>query len=207
MMKKNILVLMLCGLSAMGARGQSNFNHAIGLSLYGYDGIPALTYSPRWNIQKWNDNTTLSIGTHFGLNFGIYTNDIYVLDIPIMMELNFGHGSHSQNEHNVGQFIGLGYGYSEIDEMDISDGIVFNAGIRKKLMGESFGLRVSYLYNLRSTGGDVFSFGLFYTFSQTAFSRNDENKENSKANDENKENSKTPKFTRKKSLLQKVLGL
>lgn len=168
-MRKKIPTLIWVGMSVFATHGQTSFNHAIGLSFYGNEGIPGIMYAPRWNIAKLNDNTTLSIGTHFGINFEVYSessNSIYVLDLPIMMELNFGHGSHSNNEKNSGQFIGLGYGFSEIDEFGSSEGIVINAGIRQKLKSESGGLRLSYLYNIKSNGGNVVSLGLFYTFKQ-----------------------------------------
>ncbi len=196
-MRKKILTLIWVGMFVFATSAQTSFNHAIGLSLYGNEGIPGLMYAPRWNIAKLNDNTTLSIGTHFGINFEVYSessNSIFVLDLPIMMELNFGHGSHSKNEKNSGQFIGLGYGFSEIDEFGSSEGIVINAGIRQKLKGESVGLRLSYLYNLKSNGGNVVSFGLFYTFKQNLLSEIKETEEGPK------------KPIRKRSILETIIG-
>jgi hypothetical protein len=197
-MFKKFIILALCSISVYNVRGQAIFNHAIGLSLYGYDGVPGLMYSPRWNIKKWNENSTLSIGTHFGINYGIYGGGVYVRDIPIMLELNLGHGSHSKNEKNSGQFIGLGYGFSELDEIGTSEGIVFNAGLRQNLDGQSLGIRVSYLLSLRPIGRDIVSIGLFYTFKHDTFSGIKETTE--------KVETVKPMY-RKRSLLETVLGL
>ena len=198
-MFKKFIILALCSISVYNVHGQGIFNHAIGLSLYGYDGVPGLMYSPRWNIKKWNENSTLSIGTHFGINYGIMSDGgIIVRDIPIMLELNLGHGSHSKNEKNSGQFIGLGYGFSEIDGIGTSEGIVFNAGLRQNLNGHSFGLRVSYLLPVRPTSSEIASIGLFYTFKHDTFSGIKEPAE--------KVETIKPIY-RKRSLLETVLGL
>lgn len=156
------IVFMLCFLYATSAYSQSSFNHSLGLSFYGYDGVPGIMYSPRFTLSKLNDNTNLSIGTHIGINYAIYSGGMNLLDVPIVMEMNFGHGSDSNNKKKKGGFIGLGYGYAENDDGN-QQGLLMNVGFRRKVFDSSIGMRLSLLTDI-TFSYDYFSLGVFYTF-------------------------------------------
>jgi hypothetical protein len=162
---KQIKILVLTFLlPALTVQGQTYFNHALGLSVYGWDGIPGLMYSPRLTLLSLNDQTNISIGTHIGINYGLYTGELYVLDLPLVMEMNFGHGAHRYNEKKNGGFMGLGYGFMKLDDDNIQEqGLLMNVGFRRRVFDASLGLRLSLLTDITFSFG-YFSLGAFYTF-------------------------------------------
>lgn len=154
---------------------QVSFMHSGGLSLYSISsGVnssvgPALMYSPRLNLVKLSDELTLSVGTHIGIDFFLSSNgnqNSSTFDIPLVAELNFGHGAIKQTKSKFGGFVGLGYGFTSIKTNASYEarGVLLNGGLRFVMFKKSFGLRVAYLLNSVKDVSDVSSFGLFYTF-------------------------------------------
>lgn len=154
---------------------QLSFMHAGGISFYNVSsGVnsslsPALMYSPRLNLVNLSDKLTLSVGSHIGLDAFLSSNgnqNSITLDLPIVAELNFGHGATKHSTSKFGGFIGAGYGFTSITTNADYEarGVLFNGGLRFVMFQKSFGIRTAYLINNLKNVSNVFSFGLFYTF-------------------------------------------
>ena len=133
-------------------------------------------YSPRVNLLNLNNKMTLSAGTHLGLGFalasdGTNTSATFHYDLPLVAELNFGHGAHKETSSRFGGFLGAGYGFNRMQgsldspsDYRQSNGFLINGGLRFKVKNASWGLRASYLFNQKAGGENVMSLGAFYTF-------------------------------------------
>jgi hypothetical protein len=174
--KISILSIVLLLISQF-SMGQISFSHSIGASIYASDEamVPAGTYSPRINILQLGEELTVSAGTHLGLGLTYNSNTgngSYVLDLPIMAEINYGAASSVDSFKSFGAFAGIGLGISRLGNSDYfysgytkAHGLIVNGGLRGDVLGQSLGLRLSYLSNFSDdllTGGNVFSIGLFY---------------------------------------------
>jgi hypothetical protein len=156
--------------------GQVSFSHSLGGSLYFSEstGAPAIMYSPRVNVLQLGDEITVSAGTHLGLGLTFNSQEgasSFALDVPIVAEINIGHGAHPDAESSFGGFAGIGFGISKIGSAgafgsDYNDaaGLVLNGGIRAEINQRPIGLRVSYLINSKLYYQNVVGIGLFYTF-------------------------------------------
>jgi len=160
------------------AKAQVEFNHSFGFGTYASlnsGGGYAILYSPRLNLVELSDEMSLSVGTHLGAGLSGSANSrtggsgSFILDVPVMAELNLGHACSANSSVGFGGFLGAGFGYNRMTYSDAlgSDdravtGLVFNGGFRTNLIKEtSVTLRVSYM--LASDGkGDVFGLGLTY---------------------------------------------
>jgi hypothetical protein len=155
---------------------QTSFSHSLGGTAYispNVDGI-GITYSPRLNVVEIVDEVTLSVGTHLGLGFNFSSDregssNSFVLDLPIVAELNFGHGANPDARSSFGGFVGFGYGISKMgaeDDFGVgrndAAGLIVNGGIRAIIMERPVGLRVSYLLNSKSGAESVLGVGIFY---------------------------------------------
>lgn len=173
---KNILLGTFLLLLSQFSFGQISFSHSLGVSYYSSSlaSAPGIMYSPRINFIELSDETTISAGTHLGL--GILYNSgegasSFVLDLPIVAEINFGHGANPDTESSFGGFAGLGFGISKISsasafgtDYNNAAGIVINGGIRTIIKEKPLGLRVSYLLNTKEGYKNVIGIGVFYTF-------------------------------------------
>lgn len=177
--------LIIIGLLAIGFLGfqnqvtaQVSFSHSVGGAAYFSKNVatPAIMYSPRLNLMELDNELTLSIGTHLGAWLAFNSREgasSATFDFPLMVELNFGHGADPYTRSDFGGFAGVGFGVSFMGAdggwgADINNAIgpVVNGGIRAYVFDQSLGLRLSYLYNLKSGDdtGSVFGVGIFYTF-------------------------------------------
>lgn len=158
-------------------KAQVEFNHSAGFGLYASETSSgyALQYSPRLNLLELSDEMSLSVGSHLGVGFSGSVNSqtggsgSFVLDLPLMAEVNFGHASSTNSSVGFGGFLGAGFGYHKAsydDGFSSGDrgatGLVFNGGFRTNLIKEtSITFRVSYM--LASDGkGDIIGLGLLY---------------------------------------------
>lgn len=179
--KSIILSVLLSMISCHSLFSQISFSHATGASIYVTTESTSawgFMYSPRLNILEISDALTVSVGTHIGL--GLTANSrqgasSLALDIPLVVELNFGNSCHPESDGNFGGFVGVGYGISKIGEqgaLGFSDfneanGLVVNGGIRLFINDLPLGARFSYLINSKKDEtqefADVYSLGIFYT--------------------------------------------
>jgi len=131
--------------------GQS-FSHSIGPAILASEETigAGLVYSPRINIIHFNDAITTSIGTHIALaaNTDEEIGSFIGVELPIMLELNFGANSYPENDSSFGGFIGVGYGFSTFSASDpgetFTKGVFYNVGF--SIQG-NLGIRFAYLEN------------------------------------------------------------
>ncbi len=173
--KITLLGTMLLLLSQLSF-GQISFSHSLGGAFYGgeYASSPGIMYSPRLNLIELDRELTISLGTHIGFGFSSYSYEgapTYAFDLPIMAEINFGHGANPDTRSDYGGFAGVGFGISSIkssgafsNEYESGMGIVFNGGVRALIKDYPVGVRVSYMLNLKKDFGNIYSLGIFYTF-------------------------------------------
>ncbi|MCI5058398.1 MAG: hypothetical protein MRY83_19965 [Flavobacteriales bacterium] len=171
-------MICLCVLSVVQfSFGQLSFSHSLGGAYYATSitGAPGIMYSPRLNFMELSDETTVSIGTHLGLGVVFNSRDggsnSYVLDLPIVAEINFGLAANQDTRSSFGGFVGLGYGFNRIgadstfgSDFNEGSGVLFNGGLRAIIKERPLGLRVSYMLNSDEEFEDVISVGLFYIF-------------------------------------------
>ena len=150
---------------------QLSFMHSLGssYSISNVVSFPGITYSPRLNLQQLTDEFNISVGTHTtgGFSFG-GGGGYYMLDFPFMFEVNAGHASSELSTKNFGGFFGGGYGYNVVGATGggsiKSAGPVINGGFRLFMGGRSYTLRLSYLYNFKRDGVNVFGIGILNNF-------------------------------------------
>jgi hypothetical protein len=172
---KHITKLALCAVffcaTMQTAVAQMSFSHSLGLSLYyaTTTASPAFLYSPRLNVAKIGEDKTISIGTHLGawIALNSRTGGGVALDLPLVVEYNFGHASYNDADAEIGGFVGAGYGINLMGSSSYggnsSSGPLVNAGFRAVLFGQPVTIRASYLLNTTPlTGHDVIGLGFGY---------------------------------------------
>jgi len=178
-MKKQILFACFFAMATASAFSQVSFCHSIGGSLYinsetaGF----AILYSPRLNLAELNDESTISIGTHFGFGLSGSVNSqdggsgTVTVDAPLMVEYNYGLAANPDEDDDFGFFGGVGFGYNLMGGTDdtfggtyggSSAGPVLNAGVRVMIAEHPLGARLSYLINVKNNGASTVGIGLFY---------------------------------------------
>lgn len=148
---KQIFVI-FCVLVGFNTISAQSFSHSIGVgALAGNEGLGlGSVYSPRLNVVKMGEGATASVGTHFALALNTSsdgasaTQSFIGIEIPLMLELNFGAKSHPDNQQKFGGFFGIGYGFSSISSDEFTKGIVYNAGLR---FSYDWGIRFAYMTN------------------------------------------------------------
>lgn len=179
-MKNFKICTLLCFLSftLSNVQGQTRFSHSLGASYYSSNKTSSagIMYSPRVNLLNLNHKMTLSAGTHLGLGFalgfdGTNTSTMFNYDLPLVAEVNFGHGANRESSARFGGFVGGGYGFNRMRSApespsgyQESQGFLINGGLRFKLKNTSLGVRASYLLNNKSGGQNIASLGVFYNF-------------------------------------------
>jgi hypothetical protein len=175
-MKKFVLSLLVC-CSSVVAFSQS-FMHGAGITIMvgtasgGKASVAGgVTYAPRFNFME-TESLSLSVGLPFsaGIN-GSYTYSTYggeentigfLLNAPLMLNLNVGAGSTKENESRFGFFVGGGFGYHHSDfNIDVTDeygyayedsksintfGPTGNAGIRIAVGSHQKNIEVRFSY-------------------------------------------------------------
>ncbi len=126
-MKKLFTFLLLIG--SMHAVKAQRFMHGVGFGIFIVDapatdlgGFGTLTYSPRFNFLE-TEAMSVSVGVPLNVGFaGTYAYENYggyvteentlrfMVNAPVMVNLNFGAGSTKANEKRFGLFLGGGFG-------------------------------------------------------------------------------------------------
>jgi len=129
-MKKNLLVILVCMFSTAASFSQS-FMHGAGLNVFvatAPDGKAAvnggISYSPRINFIEQGDMSvsvgipfTVGVSGSYSANYnsqtgGSSSNTLSVMfNAPLLINLNMGAGSTKETESRFGYFVGAGFGY------------------------------------------------------------------------------------------------
>jgi len=194
-MKKIMLALALC-LSMKTIVAQSfmhgaGFSVLVGTSEGGEVSVgEGLTYSPRFNFIE-TEGLSLSVGIPLTLgisysteymSYGGYYNEGgsvgFIVNVPLMLNLNMGRGSSTENTSKFGYFIGAGYGYHHgdflvddlsgylISESVNATGPAANAGFRIGVGGgqKNIEVRFSYMKGLNENRPNLFGVGCAFNF-------------------------------------------
>lgn len=169
--------------STSSADAQINFSHTGSGAFFFGKGVtaPGIVYSPRINIVELGDNANISVGSHLGLGFsfsggvdsqsGASSSSSFLLDLPVVAEINIGHAKDNDNHSGFGFFAGGGFSYNRmsvsVDGFGIRGktfGPLINAGARFPVIGRSWTARASFLIGLTQTKHNVFSIGIGTNF-------------------------------------------
>ena len=193
---KRMLLLVVLIFVASTAFSQS-FMHGAGLSIFvgtvkGGDASAnwGVTYSPRFNFLE-TETMSVSVGIPLsvGASGSYNSRDAYadnslsfMLNAPLIINLNMGAGSTTETESRFGFFAGAGFGYhfgtfseTNIDAFgnDFSDagtvssfGPVGNAGIRIAIgeSGRTIEVKGSYMKGLDKSKANVFGATALFNF-------------------------------------------
>ncbi|MBK7432937.1 MAG: hypothetical protein IPI66_02910 [Chitinophagaceae bacterium] len=199
-MKKTILsVFLFCFLCP--AFSQS-FMHGAGITVLGsstggnFSYGEGLTYSPRFNFVE-NEKLSVSVGIPLSLAISVSTSTVYdsyfndytdnvsvgfVINAPLIVNLNMGRGSTKENRQKFGYFVGAGFGYHHgdflVDETDAQGynyvgsrslntfGPAANAGVRFGVGRKyrNIEVRLSYMKGLNDTKPNVFGISGLFNF-------------------------------------------
>jgi hypothetical protein len=202
-MKKILLLAAACILSVC-AFSQS-FQHGVGLGLYFDNMVPdnigvgsSLTYNPRINFAE-TSTTSVSVGIPLAIGEmqNTYINDYtystgnliqsvssFMVNVPVMVNFNFGGGSSKLSRGRIGGFVGAGYGYHYVssreyyayDEVEgvvvksvggSSTGLTANAGMRiafGRNRGKSIEIKFTWYKGTGSNKLDLYGIGAAFNF-------------------------------------------
>lgn len=183
---KHLLVAFMAIVAASQINAQVTFNHALGGGIYlnKYGAAPAVVYTPRLNFLELGgrgSESTLSVGVPIALGFAFSGNSreggsgSFAADLPVFVDVNFGHAANPDADSRFGGFAGIGFAYNIMGGADDygsfvtkSMGPAANAGIRFVIRERSVGLRASYMFNVKSSGygASVIGLNLLYNFGQ-----------------------------------------
>lgn len=189
------LLTMLC----FAAGNAQSFMHGIGLNVFvanasgGQTAVNGgITYSPRVNFVE-GDDMSVSVGIPFtagvsgsysasyNSQYGSSSSNTlsFMLNVPLVVNLNMGAGSTKDAEARFGYFVGAGYGYHH-GSYNISDiingtetssnfnamGPVGNAGLRFAVGRGSHNIEVRFQYmkGLNDVKPNIFSAGAAFNF-------------------------------------------
>jgi len=136
-MKKLILAIAL--FFTAGTSFSQSFMHGAGITIMGgytnggdFTFAEGFTYSPRFNFLE-RENLSVSVGIPLSIGISAstdsydYYTDTYnssigfVLNVPVMINLNMGRGSTKENRKKFGYFVGGGFGYNHGDFISTAD--------------------------------------------------------------------------------------
>lgn len=198
-MKKFIFpVILLC--LAKGSFSQT-FMHGVGLTVLGGTATKGnnneityaegFTYSPRVNfIETESLSVSAGINLTLGISASSSTNNSsgagasvgFVVNAPLMINLNMGRGSTKENEKKFGYFVGGGlgfhhgdfiasyideYGYENIGGKSINTfGVAANAGVRFGVgrTHKNIEVRLSYMKGFKDTKPNIFGIAGLFNF-------------------------------------------
>jgi hypothetical protein len=190
-MKKMSLVIVLSVISSIGF--SQSFMQGAGVTIFvatvnnsDPSAVGGFTYSPRFNFAEM-ENMSLSVGIPLSAGISEYYNSMdpeenslsFMLNVPLMINLNVGAGSTKENESRFGFFIGAGFGYhlgsynftdgydeSSSYQAKSSYGPAGNAGVRIAVGNhqKNIEIRLSYLKGIDPTNANVFGVATLFNF-------------------------------------------
>ncbi len=199
-MKKIILSVAL--LFILGSAFSQTFMHGAGITVIGsstggnFSYGEGFTYSPRINFVETEQlsvsagiplSIAVSASTYstYDTYYGYYNDNVsvgFVINAPLIINLNMGRGSTKENRKKFGYFVGAGFGYHHgdflVDETDASGynyvgsrslntfGPAGNAGVRFGVgrKHKNIEVRLSYMKGLNDTKPNVFGLAGLFNF-------------------------------------------
>jgi len=201
-MKKTLLLAAFC-LAGLKSTFAQHFTHGLGAGIFVEDSKTtsarpsfAFSYSPRFSFLE-NENSSVSVGIPLSVGFsgsynayynsydGYYEDNSlgYMINVPVMINFNFGAGSFKGNKSKWGFFVGAGYGfhtgtvdYDVYDEYGSSyttsetrttTGLAANAGMRIGLgyrKKHNLEIRTSYMKGVGDYKPDIFGVVCLFNF-------------------------------------------
>lgn len=177
-----------------------SFMHGAGITILGgytnggdFTYAEGFTYSPRFNFLE-TEKLSVSVGIPLSLGISASTVDSYnsysnsfnytigfVLNLPVIVNLNMGRGSTKDNREKFGYFVGAGYGYHHGSFIGTADydqngnltssnennfGPAANAGLRFGVgrKHKNIELRFSYLKGLNDKKPNIFGIAGLFNF-------------------------------------------
>jgi len=140
------------------------FKHSIGAgaSFYTFDKVREpvfhFTYNPSLSLTRaWSD-LSLSIGTQLGAGYHFETpaddSAFFYAELPLLLELNFGHNASKDFYNDLGWFFGGGYSYHFFKDA-WNHGPVASMGVRGFVFGPSFTIRYSRYFALQDNDASL----------------------------------------------------
>jgi hypothetical protein len=155
------------GTMGSGFSFREQFKHAAGLGAVMYtsrestDFIPAINYSPNISLTRNLSDFSVTIGSHLVLGYhpsgDSLDKEFIYTDLPILVELNFGHNASKDFYYDLGWFLGGGYSFNLVNE-NWQSGPVATVGFRTFIFGPSFTFR--YLRFFAVDDDDISTHGL-----------------------------------------------
>jgi hypothetical protein len=124
--------------------------------------LQGFNYVPRYVLWTKGDLLSMTAGSNLGLAIQFSNlGSIFMINVPLSFELNLGRGSMSENDDPVGVYAGLGVEYNFVNDLlpkayydpdgNIVEtvnnlnqwGLQWTAGIRARVAGRPFVLRIS----------------------------------------------------------------
>jgi hypothetical protein len=204
-MKKQLFLFTVACVLSVSAFAQS-FQHGAGLGLYFDNMVPdnvgvgsAFTYNPRINFAE-TEATSISVGIPLTVGYmqNTYINDYtystgnliqsasgFMINIPVMVNFNFGGGSSKMSKRRIGGFVGAGYGfhysgtrdyyaYNEFEGAVVvesvggsSRGPAANAGMRiavGRKHAKNIEIKLSYYSGMNKNKLDLYGVGAAFNF-------------------------------------------
>lgn len=191
-MKKISLLAIVC-LSFTATFSQS-FMHGAGIGIFVDDAVGAdahangaLTYSPRVNFLE-TETMSLSIGIPLSVGLSANYNSGYggesgslgfMVNTPLIVNINLGCGSTKENESRFGFFTGGGFGYyhgsyyytdtyygEDMSSSINAYGPAANLGLRFGVGGgtKNIEARLSYMKGIDVSKANIFGIGALFNF-------------------------------------------
>ncbi|WP_143305038.1 hypothetical protein [Chitinophaga vietnamensis] len=174
-----IICFLFCQLLASAQ--SLRFSQSVGLGLFTARNYLSggLVYSPRYNFFVLSPRAAVSVGTHLGLGANLHesytsnssgeSSSVFIIDVPLVINYNYGNAATRKASQRWGFFAGGGYGFHNasrnIDNTDLEEesgteaihikGPVLNAGLQFPLGRSSLSLRGAWLLNDGTNNKDI----------------------------------------------------
>ncbi|MBC8046821.1 MAG: hypothetical protein H7Y00_08500 [Fimbriimonadaceae bacterium] len=132
--------------------------------------VPTLHYQPRVNFFEISDKAAISFdlrlaGGYFEEPQDIASDAYVVIEIPILINFNYGCGATRVADEHIGYYGGLGWGNEIAYGEYYSTGPMFNAGFRFDIDEKSpIDINVGLMLDVTRNYNNVFSAGISYMF-------------------------------------------
>lgn len=172
---KKCSFLFIAMFACLAGFAQVQFHHGVGLGYLGNfasgssaSAIEAV-YHPRITFLH-KDNFSVGAGIPLGIGYQFSGDGALLVDVPTMIDVNFGHGSSDENTSTLGGYAGLGFryvlnaGFGDNSGTASQYGPGAHAGMRFGI-GEhaSLGVGLNYAYDL-NFDTNILGAGILYNF-------------------------------------------